>query len=73
MWSEIFTIVSGTVAMTGGYFGIYQLGWYVSHREQINNMLIMLDRLKENHEENNQIIKNYEEHIDKLQHHTIKK
>ena len=73
MWSEVLSIVGGSIALTGGYFGIYKLGWYVSRREQINNMLKMIDELKINQEENNDLIKKYEGHIEKLQNHKVYK
>ena len=73
MWSEVLTILGGSVAITGGYFGIYKLGWYVSRKEQINNMIKMLDDLKEHHEDNNDLIKKYEEHLIKLQTHKVYK
>lgn len=73
MWSEVLTIIGGSVAITGGYFGIYKLGWYVSRKEQINNMIKMLDDLKEHHEDNNNLIKKYEEHLIKLQTHKVYK
>lgn len=73
MWSEVLTILGGSVAITGGYFGIYKLGWYVSRKEQINNMIKMLDDLKENQEDNNDLIKKYEEHLIKLQTHKVYK
>jgi len=72
MWSEVLTIIGGSVALTGGYFGIYKLGWYVSRREQINNMLKMLDDLQEHQEHNSELIKEYEEHIEKLKNHKIR-
>jgi len=73
MWGEVLTIIGGSVALTGGYFGIYKLGWYVSRKEQINNMIKMLDDLKEHHEDNNDLIKKYEEHLIKLQTHKVYK
>jgi len=72
MWSEVLTIVGGSIALTGGYFGIYKLGWYVSRREQINNMVKMLDELQGHQDQNNELIKEYEEHIEKLKNHKIR-
>ncbi len=72
MWSEVLTIVGGSIALTGGYFGIYKLGWYVSRREQINNMVKMLDELQGHQDQNNELIKEYEEHIQKLKNHKIR-
>lgn len=73
MWSEVLTILGGGIALSGGYFGIYKLGWYVSRKEQINNMINMLDDLKEHQEDNNDLIKKYEEHLIKLQTHKVYK
>ena len=73
MWSEVISIFGGTIALTGGYFGIYKLGWYISRKEQIDNMIKMIDDLKEQQDTHDDLIIKYEEHLVKLKEHSIYK
>tara|TARA_R110002110_G_scaffold3937_3_gene20471 strand:+ start:1344 stop:1568 length:225 start_codon:yes stop_codon:yes gene_type:complete len=73
MWSEVISIFGGTIALTGGYFGIYKLGWYISRKEQIDNFTKMIDDLKEQQDTHDDLIIKYEEHLVKLKEHSIYK
>ena len=73
MWSEILTITTSGIILSGGYFGIYKLGWYVSKKEQINNMTKMIDDLKKQQDNHDDLIIKYEEHLKKLKEHKVYK
>tara|TARA_R110001592_G_scaffold12564_1_gene59579 strand:+ start:320 stop:547 length:228 start_codon:yes stop_codon:yes gene_type:complete len=73
MWSEVISIFGGTIALTGGYFGIYKLGWYISRKEQIDNFTKMIDDLKEQQDTHDDLIIKYEEHLVKLKEHSVYK
>jgi len=73
MWSEVISVFGGTIALTGGYFGIYKLGWYISRKEQIDNFTKMIDDLKEQQDTHDDLIIKYEEHLVKLKEHSIYK
>lgn len=70
MWGELFSGIGFTFGLGLFYGGMYKWGWESSRKaqeEKINEMIKLLDG------ENQDLINQYEEHLEKLRNHKIKK
>ena len=75
MWTNILTIIGGTLGITGFYYGSYQLGWYSSRKSQEIKMKQKIIELKQQIKDDTdyELIHKLEEHIEKLKNHKIEK
>ncbi len=82
MWAEIIGSITGTLAIGGGYYGLYKLGYYTSRKEQehrINERIKDIEDIikMQNDLEKEQVdlLKEHKqellEHIEKLNNHKI--
>ena len=70
MSGELLTSIGLSLGLGAFYGGMYKWGWESSRKaqeEKINNMIKLLDG------ENQDLINQYEEHLEKLKNHKIKK
>ena len=70
MWGELLTSIGLPIGLGVFYGAMYKWGWESSRKaqeEKMNNMIKLLDG------DNQDLINTYEEHLEKLRNHKIKK
>tara|TARA_R100000541_G_scaffold30626_1_gene39584 strand:+ start:170 stop:433 length:264 start_codon:yes stop_codon:yes gene_type:complete len=73
MWIEFLSSVGLTVGLGVAYGGLYKLGWESARKEQTERINEMIRILNKDNENNKELIKQYEEHLENLSSHRINK